>query len=205
MHPARIRVIFMKKLLIPIIALLFFFSGESVLAQDSPEHLEFKGIPITGSLDSFIDKLEAQGYKQSERIDNAVVMEGSFTGKDVTLFIFGSKKTKNVWKVQVRFEKSTTWSSLKSDYNYYKSAFEKKYGKPDASYEFFSRPYYEGDGFELQAVRVEKCTFFTSFKATGGVIYISMDKSERLVINYEDSDGTEIQRKEKEASVIDDI
>lgn len=194
-----------KKMLFTLTAFACLFFGEGLYAQDNSEHIEFRGLPVYGNLEKFVSQLEALGYKQTERIDNAVAMEGSFTGKEVTLFVFASKKTKNVWKVQVRFDKSTSWSSIKADYKYYKEAFEKKYGKYDVCYEFFSKPYYEGDGFELQALRYEKCSYFTSFNVTGGVIWITMDKSERLVINYEDATGTEIQRQEKEAAVIDDI
>ena len=39
--------------------------------------------------------------------------------------------------------------------------FTKKYGEPKDHFEFFSSPYYEGDGYELQALRKEKCNYIS--------------------------------------------
>lgn len=196
----------MKKIFQVIVVVLgICLLGNPLYAQESQKHIEFRGIPVSGNLNTFVGKLGGLGYKVAERSDNAVLMEGKFTGKDVEIIVFSSKKTKTVWKVLVRFDKATSWSSLKYDYEYYKSAFTKKYGNPETSYEFFSDPYYEGDGYELQAVRVEKCHYVSFYNTEGGVVYIEMDKSERLCVHYEDSVGTEKQKKERDEAVIDDI
>lgn len=197
----------MKKhiLSINILILIFLFWGNTALAQDNADHLEFKGVPLNGKITEFVQKIEKQGFHTSERLETAVIMEGKFTGKDATILVAASKKSKTVWKVKVFLPKRTSWSSIKSDYMYYKEVFTKKYGNPTDNYEFFSKPYYEGDGYEMSALRNEKCHYISAYSTNHGVIYIEMTSSEEIAISYEDKINTEIMNREKEESVIDDI
>lgn len=173
-------------------------------AQNST-HLEFKGVSLNGNLPSFVQKMESKGFSVVRNGDDIVSMEGSFAGKEVTIYIVGSSKTKTVWKVRVVLPKSHSWSSIKSDYKYMKDMYTTKYGVPSDSYEFFSSPYYEGDGYEMQALRNDKCTYFCAFETSGGVIWIEMDEGEYIAINYEDKQNTTKHQSEKDSSVIDDI
>ena len=52
----------MKRLL-TIVA--FIFSFMFVVAQTPNKHLTFKGIPITGTLENFAQKLEAKGFEKN--------------------------------------------------------------------------------------------------------------------------------------------
>jgi hypothetical protein len=45
-----------------------------------------------------------------------------------------------------------------------KSMLTRKYGDPTFSHELFEEPYYEGDGYEEQAIRVGKATFVTEWQ-----------------------------------------
>ena len=179
--------------------------GGHVFAQDSISHLEFKGIPINGKIDNFVNKLETQGFRITEKLDDIVMMKGQFTGKDATIYIISTKKSKTVWKVVVEFSEQSSWFSLKSDYNYYKEMFVKKYGIPTDNYEFFSKPYYEGDGYELSALRNGKCHYISAFETKSGVVYLEISKFKKIKINYEDETNSNIMNREKEESVIDDI
>ena len=51
----------MKRILI---IAVFIFSFMFVMAQTSNKHFTFKGIPITGTLESFAQKMEAKGLKK---------------------------------------------------------------------------------------------------------------------------------------------
>lgn len=63
-------------------------------------------------------------------------------------------------KVVLGSESYASWNILKAKYIYYKDIFTEKYGK-SAFYELFSYPYDEGDGFEMTALRVDKCTYMS--------------------------------------------
>lgn len=80
----------MKKIFI-----LFFvlFIANNIYSQDS--HIEFKGITLEGSLSSFVEKMEKNGFslKKYPR-DHVALMKGLFTGKWVEVLILSSPKTK---------------------------------------------------------------------------------------------------------------
>jgi len=189
----------MKKIF-TLFAIMFF--SLSLLAQ---EHLDFRGVPIDGQLDDFVVKMESMGYTVKKRDGNIVIMEGQFTNRDAELWIVSSNQTKTVWKVIVDFSKSSSWSSLKNSYFEYKDLYIKKYGSNNKSYEFFSKPYYEGDGYELQALRKDKCTYATFFINENGTIAVKLTRFENLQIGYEDKINGDKSSKEKTSSALDEI
>ena len=188
----------MKKLALLFVAMLM---PTMFFAQ---EHLDFRGVPIDGHIDDFVSKMEGLGYVLDKKADNIATMNGKFTGRDVELYVFSSLKTKTVWKVVMYFDKGS-WSSLKSDYFEYKKLYTQKYGKPSASYEYFSDPYYEGDGYELQALRKEKCHYFSMYNVEAGLLAVQISEYEQLKIAYEDKANTELKRNEQTSSALDEI
>lgn len=171
------------------------------------EHMTFQGIPIDGTLDSMITKLRAKGFKLDTRADeyNAAIMSGHFAGKQAELYILATPKSKVVWKIAANFDKNDSWYSLKADYKEYKEAYTTKYGKPSDSFEFFSKPYYEGDGYELQALRLDKCTYATFWKFDAGTIAVKLGSSGYVSLIYEDNTNVRIKEQEENNAVMDDI
>ncbi len=167
--------------------------------------MEFKGTSLNGTLSSFVQKMKVKGYKTILTQDNAVVMEGEFVGKNANIFIYATPKSKIVWKIAVNLEEVVSWSSLKSDYYKLKESYTKKYGKPLHSFEKFDDPYYEGDGYELQALKLEKCTYISYFETPEGLISVGMTSTSSIVICYEDGINVKIASKEKENAVMDEI
>lgn len=97
----------------------------------SQGHLEFKGVPIEGDINSFVKKLESKGFEVNGYVDTNVLMNGLFTGLPVDLIVFGSKNTKTVWKVSVSIgNDELEWKDLKALYEEYKELYIKKYGDP---------------------------------------------------------------------------
>ena len=188
-----------------VIALAFFLGTGFTFAQDATTHLEFKGVPLNGKIDDFVKKLQSQGFSIVKKEDLGVIMSGQFTGKEAEVMILNTRTTKTVWKVVVYLPKQTSWYSIKSEYEYYTEIFTKKYGKPSDSFSFFSDPYYEGDGYEMQAVRNEKCTFFSGYHIQEGIICVDISKYQQIRIAYEDATNTTLMDREKEDAVINDI
>ena len=188
----------MKKLALLFVAMLM---STTFFAQ---EHLDFRGVPLDGHIDDFVTKMEKLGYRLDEKTDNIATMSGKFTSRDVELYVFSSPKTKTVCKVVMYFNKDS-WSSLKSDYFEYKRLYTQKYGKPSSSYEFFSDPYYEGDGYELQALRKEKCHYLSIYKLETGSIAVQISEYEQLKLVYEDGINIDLNKKERTSSALDEI
>lgn len=167
--------------------------------------MEFKGIPLNGTLSSFVQKMKVIGYKTILTQDYAVIMEGEFIGEKANIFILATPKTKIVWKIGVTLEKEISWSSLRFAYFKTKESYIKKYGKPRHSFEKFEDPYYEGDGYELQALKMEKCSYISYFETPEGMISVGMDSSGCISIAYEDGINVKIASKEKENAVMNEI
>lgn len=200
----------MKRILIMCLCIFVVFTS---IAQNIKEqqdsilkHLEFKGIEINGNIDTFIQKLEDEGfvYKQKVRDDLLTIMEGEFIGKKCVLIIACSPKTKITSKVSVLLEKSESWTSLKVAYNYYKELFSKKYGT-SKSFEFFSKPYYEGDGYELQAIRKDKCTYISRWETKRGTISVGIASTNAIIIDYEDKINSKKASEEQDKKILDEI
>ncbi len=183
------------------IILLTFIS----MTLHAQEHMAFKNIPMDCKLESYVSKLETQGYTLITIQDNGAILSGSFAGKDdCTILVLCTSSSKMVWKVGVLLPENNSWSSLKSEYKTFKESYTTKYGKPQ-SYEYFSDPYYDGDGYELQAVRLGKCTYVSFYHTELGSISLKIDDDECISIMYEDGINANIWEEEKNQVVSNDI
>ena len=189
----------MKRMLLTLCSVLI------VTFAQAQEHMIFKDISMDCNLTTFVSKLVAKGYEKVLVKDDAVALTGNFAGKkDCTILVLSSANSHLVWKVSVLFPEHTSWSSLKSEYFLFKESYSKKYGKPE-SFEYFTDPYEEGDGYELQAVKLEKCIYASYFNTPLGYIVLDIHKDKFVRVTYEDAINAEIRDKEKEQAVSDDI
>lgn len=166
-------------------------------------HLNFKGIPLDGKLSDFISKLEAEGFTFDRYVDeDMAIMKGNFAGRNADIYISATPLT--VWRISVYYNKDESWISLKSDYFQMKELYTKKYGEPK-SFEFFWEPYYEGDGYELQALEKEKCYYASFWELPSGTIYIMINQFCQISMLYEDKINSELKEKERENTALNDI
>lgn len=192
----------MKNKLLIMLSLVIALSS---FAQNS-QHLEFKGIPLDGKLSDFVTQLEKEGFTFKEYArDYVAIMEGVFAGDYATIYILATPKSKTVWKAAVNYSEKESWTSLKSDYWDMIELYTKKYGKPENHYEFFSKPYYEGDGFELLALKKEKCHYISFYKLPLGTAVVEISQYGYIQIGYEDSINYQLKKQEEESEVLDDI
>jgi hypothetical protein len=191
----------MKKNIV-IITLLFI--SIAVFGQNV-NHIKFRDIAVDGELSQFVSKLKNIGYSlESTTKDNASILKGTFLGKKGDLFVISSPKTKTVWKVAFYFREDDSWKSLKYDYESLKEQLTKKYGEPE-SFEFFSNPYYEGDGYETQALKKDKCTFVSYYITKIGSIKLEISSFCQILISYEDKINSENSAKEEDEKIQDEI
>lgn len=194
----------MKKFISFITILLI---STSIIAQtnnDNHEYLEFKNTPINGTLSEMVKKMQALGYKLEEAAEYVAIMEGSFANENCEIVLYASPKTKTMHSIIVNFGEQTSWYSLKAKYKKLKEQLTSKYNHTPKSTEYFADPYYEGDGYEMQALRNEKCFYFSTFNFDNGKIgvYIVGNKVQLL---YQDSNGNSLNEKEENESAFDDL
>ena len=161
----------------------------------------FDGIPISGDLPTMIAKLKAKGYIYENTDDGVASLKGKIASVyNVELLIFTTPKTKKVCKVVAYLDKNINWYSIKSEYEKFVGIITEKYGTPDTKYDFFSSPYEAGDGYEMTALAVEKCTFASYwFKKNNTSIVVEISKYKQVKLGYENDEMMEIRKSELSA------
>lgn len=129
--------------------------------------------------------------------DGDFKFEGPLIGyKAQGMALFGDNK---IAKIVVRI--ITPDNKAIDTYRSMKDVLSKKYGAPSSDYEFFKKPYYEGDGYEAQAIRVGKATFSCFW---GSALNLEIHETLTVQLNYESEAWTEemTKRKARAASVF---
>lgn len=179
----------MKKIILSVILSFTIFSGFSQT---------FNGVPISGKLKSAVDSFKTRGFKYVDSSDNVVIMKGEVTGKPFELYIFTTPKSKQVCKVAGYFDEIDSWYVLEADYNSIVNILTQKYGKPENKYASFYKPYYKGDGYELQGLAAGKVSYATYwFNKENLNISVSISKFKMIKVDYENAELMDINTKEK--------
>lgn len=189
----------MKKFFLILVFLMF---NLSTYAQS---HIEFKGIPLTGHIDGFMQKMQNKGFGLVCEYDKSVVWyKGKFAGfAEADIYVATTPATQTVYHVSVLSEQKS-WHDLKELYFEYKDLFKKKYGDPVSEKEIFIAPYYEGDGYELKALRENKCEYYSKYKLNGGTVTVLLTFNVGMTvfqISYNDSIGIELLEMEKMSDI----
>lgn len=95
------------------------------------------------------------------------------------------------------FPERTSWYRLKDEFQERCKNLTAKYGQPHDTYEFFSDPYKEGDGYEMQALENEKCVFAYAWNLSNGSITCEMAKGGYIRIAYENTANSALDDQEK--------
>lgn len=165
------------------------------------DHLLFRDIEINGTISSVCSELERLGYSAPIFLEGgSAVVKGDFAGvPNCEILIIKSRYADFVWKIVVLMPENNNWYSLKGEYERFKKMFTLKYGKPK-SYEFFSDPYEEGDGYEHTALSVGKCTYVSYYNMALGVISLNISENGAINIGYEDKANCD-----KNSNAVDNI
>jgi hypothetical protein len=122
--------------------------------------------------------------------DGDFKLEGALVErKAVGMAFFGDNK---IAKILVRI--ITPDNKAIETYRSMKDVLSKKYGTPDDEYEFFKSPYYDGDGYETQAIRKGKATFLCFW---GGALSLEIHETLTVQLNYESNAWADESRKRK--------
>ncbi len=194
----------MKKIFFIATVLLTMMLSASDYAFAQTKHIQFKGIPVDGTLTSFVEKLKTQGYKL-ERIENEIAfLFGKFAGYSNCLIgVVSSKGT--VWKVLVAFEDVDSWEVITKQYQEFKDSFQLKYNSKPESIESLEDLYSEG-GMIYLGFKEEKNVWGSLFNVPGGCVILEIMPGVSygklgLRITYQDEINTEIRK----SATIDDI
>lgn len=169
------------------------------------EHLKFRDIDIDGHITEFISKLEKLGYSIQVNSDDTVMLKGSFIGRECDIFVQFSSKTKIVYGVMIHLPIEKSWYSFKREYQSVKEKVIQKYGKPRAIIESFKKPYYDGSGCEIQALKNGECVYLSVWDVKNGSIVLQIIAAGYLYIGYWDSSNKEVYEKKEKDIISSDL
>jgi hypothetical protein len=168
-------------------------SSSSSRIQDSlTREITFLGLPISGNANTLATALTKKGFTIKERTPKYWSLKGMFLDKYCDIYIRLTTQSKTVWQIDVFFPDQENWYTLKGQYQDICDKLSVKYDSPTTTYSFFSDPYYEGDGYELQALRLEKCTYQSLWEYKKGIISCGIFKTGSVNITYESADGAKL-------------
>lgn len=148
----------------------------------------FDGVKIDGDLTSVIRKYQQKGYKLYRNFDGGATLKGTAAGIQVELYAFVTPISKKVWKVVVYLPEYKTWHGLKGSFTDHYNLLVSKYGEPKVSLTDFDYPYEEGDGYEISAVKLEKCRYAAYWESINNTnIGIAISEFACVKITYENS------------------
>ena len=150
------------------------FSFMFVMAQTSNNHLTFMGIPITGTLESFAQKLVAKGFEKKYSDKSMIGFEGEFAGySDCKIYVLKVPNRNIVYRVGVTFPKESSWANLEKEYNQFKDMLTNKYGEPS----WYSETFKEGastfnDYAKMESLKEGNCYYWTHWEVDNGAILV---------------------------------
>lgn len=162
------------------------------------EHLTFKGIPITGAMTVFCERLKDKGFVQIEPEDsNFYLFEGVFTGSQVTVGAMATDNGQDVYTVAVFFDESDSWNTLVNTYEYYKDLYTEKYGSPTKCVEINPSDNDSNTSLMYELFQ-DRASYTCIFEPSGGTIQISINKGRFgngvVMITYMDSQNISTKR-----------
>ena len=174
------------------------------IANESKIHMKFMGIEMNCAVDIAMLDLEKKGFEIIDIRKEGYIMSGNFIDRNALLTLHATPKTNLFYRANIFFNEHTSWYSLKSEFLEVVKYYKAKY-KSISSSRTFIDPYYEGDGYELQGVSMDKCFYYERFEAEGGKISIEISDMKRVQIRYEDKNNAKKNEQETIAINLDEI
>ncbi len=194
----------MKKIVLFLFVLLMTFVS---YAQTESSHLTFKGVPIDGTLNEYVQKMKQKGFDYFGTENGVALLKGEFAAyKNCTIGVVTLKQRDLVSRISVIFPKCDTWTVLSNNYFTLKEMLIEKYGKPAKVVEKFqgySEP--RDDNSRIYEVMMDRCKYITSFKTLKGTIELSIDHNSvtdcYVMLSYFDKVNCDVVR----AQAMDDL
>jgi len=185
------------------IFLIFIVCFCALTAQAQTTHLKLKGVPIDGTRQEFIQRMEAAGFTYIDSLRGVSTLQGDFAGyKDCKIKVSTLDSKDLVSKVTAEIQPSqNTWPDLYATYKQLKSLLKEKYGNPTYCVEKFNDPAPENDFIRELKILFDAFNYTTKFTSKGGDIELKISSDYFVAITYTDKINSNIIRK----TAIDDL
>ena len=170
----------------------FIFIVALIITKSNIYGQEFLGIKVGGNLNEVVAKFKLKGFKITSPHNLNPLLTGKAGVSNVEVIIFSSPISKSVYQFSVYLPKKDDWDEIKSEYEDYLRILTDKYGTPTDIFNFFSSPYKEGEGDEMNAITMEKCNYSAYWEN----ISLEISKYKQVKIVYQNNINFGIKEKE---------
>lgn len=176
-----------------------------VVCSAQTNHMKFMGIPIEGTLNSFVQKLKNKGYIFITQQNGSVALKGEFAGyKDCIIVVKRFSDRDQVQYAGVCFPQEETWTGITNYYYTLKDRLSKKYGEPECIEEFSDRDP-SSDYLKFHAILNDECHYISDFPCENGMIRLTICKRDSnsasvFLVYIDKTNAIEFQQK-----VMDDL
>lgn len=167
----------MKKIIISVVFVLtaVISFAQVQVNSESSAHLTFKGVPIDGTLQEYVLKMQKNGFTHLGTEDGIAMLKGDFASYKNCMLVAATLKQKDlVSTIKVIFPECDTWSYLSSNYFTLKELLTEKYGEPSECVEKFDGSTPSDDDSKMHAVGFDNCKYYTTFETDRGSIQLSI-------------------------------
>lgn len=165
----------------------------SALTLHAEQHLSFSGIPITGNMDAFCNKLKEKGYTYWTQKNEMKFFTGQFLRRDAYVGVSATNDSKEVYGVAVIFKGTDSWQILHNIWNNCKTLYTEKYGEPEECVEEGVREN-SGNFLIMHNVADERVRYTCTYSLPEGMIKMAIvpwdegdEKMGTVIINYHDA------------------
>lgn len=192
-----------------LLLLLCMLLSLAVQGQTATGHLKFKGVPMDGLVDEFVEKIKGNDWQFFSRPDNgSIILIGTFAGyNDCDIHVYPSSKG-NVYQVAICLKPEKTWNMLYSEYSKLKDMLTQKYGQPSFCEEKFDSYSEPDNNMKMFYAKTDRCKYSTLFDVAEGYITVSILHAKDdfvdnccVMISYIDKQNYQ----EDQSSAMDDL
>ena len=190
-----------------ILSLLIAIISVASHAQTESPHLAFKGVPIDGTLNGYVQKMKQKGFVYIGTENGVALLNGDFAAyKGCTIGVTTLKQQDLVSRITVIFPDCKTWGTLSDNYYTLKEMLTEKYGTPAnviEEFQGYSEP--TDDSSRLHEVKMDRCKYSATFETPKGSIQLCISHNSvmscNVMLSYFDKINGDVIR----AKAIDDL
>jgi hypothetical protein len=168
----------------------------------------FAGTTWLSSPEAVIAQLTSEGYTTTATAPNernAISFDGRLLNQDALVLAWFDNQNQLVKTsvyILTKVGRGEEFPTAKTNYENLKAILTNRYGEPTDTFQFFSSPYEEGDGYEDTAFAVNKghyASFWTDYE--NGSLSLTIDTDVDVALAYETKEwGKYLDEKEEEGS-----
>lgn len=173
-----------------------------LLVSNTFAHVKFEGVELTGSKQTFVEKLQHKGYTFVCDNGNKSILEGKYNGMACSVIVYAySQSIDIVYRVEVLTKTYVKWENLKAEFDRIEQKLVAMYGTPTNETKLIYPPFSEENnemlGISLNSFRYQS----TWEELDDATIRLSLNSDACVEIRLVDRSSESMGKKMQQVSV----